>query len=571
MTILRRNLADLEGKEFDLVIVGGGIFGACAAWEASSRGLSVALIERGDFANATSANSFKMVHGGIRYLQHADLPRIRQSMIERRVLLRIAPHLVQPLPIVIPTYGHGIDGREALKAGLMLYDLLAFDRNHGIRDCERKIPSGRVISPREVMDLFPALQSEGLSGAAVFSDAQMYNPPRLALSFLRSAAELGAVLANYVEAKAFLRSGDAVRGIKSLDLVSATELDIRGKIVLNAAGPWAESFLESAIGVQLSPKGTYSRDSCFVVSKKVPGKYALAVQGRTKDPDALVSRKARHLFIVPWRDYSLVGVWHVVYSGPPDDFSVTEEDLSTFLDEINWAYPSLALKPQDVLMWNAGLVPFGENRPGAVDLSYGKRSRMIDHAKEHHLQGLVTLIGVRYTTARGEAVKAVDLVFEKLRRRGPKSMTAVTPIYGGEIESFNEFLRQATQECSSRLAPAVVRSLVQNHGSAYRTVLGYLDQTPQLAETIGRSKVIKAEVVAAVRDEMALKLSDVIFRRTDLGTAGDIDEGQLQSCSELMVGELGWSESRRSDEIDEVKRFLATRSFSTRLNLNLVR
>jgi glycerol-3-phosphate dehydrogenase len=570
MTPLKRNLTDLEGREFDLVIVGGGIFGACAAWEASSRGLSVALIERGDFANATSANSFKMVHGGIRYLQHADLPRIRQSMIERRVLLRIAPHLVQPLPIVIPTYGHGMDGREALKAGLMLYDLLAFDRNHGIRDHERRIPSGRLISPSEVMSLFPALQSEGLSGAALFSDAQMYNPPRLALAFLRSAAELGAVLANYVEAKDFLRSGKDVRGVKGLDLISATELDIRGKIVLNAAGPWAESFLERAMAIRLSPKGTYSRDACFVVSKRLPGKYALAVQGRTKDPDALVSRKARHLFIVPWHDYSLIGVWHVVYPGPPDDFSVTEHDLQTFLDEINWAYPSLALKTQDVLIWNAGLVPFGENRPGAVDLSYGKRSRMIDHAKEHHLRGLVTLIGVRYTTARGEAVKAVDLVFEKLCKRPPKSMTAVTPIHGGEIESFNALVRHATEECSSRLAPEVVRALVHNHGSAYKTLFGYLNQTPRLAETIGRSKVTKAEVVAAVRDEMALKLGDVVFRRTDLGTAGDIDEGELQCCAQLMAGELGWSESRRTGEIDEVKSFLAKRSVSTKLNLNLV-
>lgn len=147
MTALRRNLSALEGKEFDLVIIGGGIFGACAAWEASSRGLSVALIERGDFASATSANSFKMVHGGIRYLQHADLPRIRQSVAERNVLLRIAPHLVQPLPIVIPTYGHGIDGREALKTGLFLYDLLAFDRNRGIKDPERRIPPG-ALSPR---------------------------------------------------------------------------------------------------------------------------------------------------------------------------------------------------------------------------------------------------------------------------------------------------------------------------------------------------------------------------------------------------------------------------------------
>jgi glycerol-3-phosphate dehydrogenase len=560
----------LEGKEFDVVIIGGGIFGACAAWEASSRGLSVALIERSDFASATSANSFKMVHGGIRYLQHADLPRIRQSVAERNVLLRIAPHLVQPLPIVVPTYGHGVDGREALKTGLFLYDLLAFDRNRGIRDPERRIPSGRIISAREALELFPALESKGLSGAAVFSDAQMYNPPRLALSFLRSAVGLGAEVANYLEAKAFLRSGDRVTGVRSLDLCSGAEVEIRGKLVLNAAGPWAEPLLECGIGLRLSPPGAYSRDACFVVSKRLSEKYALAVQGRTKDPDAIISRKARHLFVVPWREYSLIGVWHVVYSGPPDDFTVTEEDLHDFLGEINEAYPALGVKLEDALMWNAGLVPFGENKPGAVDLSYGKRSRMVDHAKENRLQGLVTLIGVRYTTARGEACKAIDLVFEKLGKNGPKSTTAITPVHGGRIEQFGEFVRQATERRPASLTPEVIHALAHNHGSEYRSVLSYLDQSPHLAETVGRSKVVKAEIVAGVREEMALKLSDVVFRRTDLGTAGDVDETDLRVCADLMAQELEWSTYRRDREIEEVKAFLAQRGFSKSPKAKLV-
>src|SRR5262245_13291078 len=150
---VRRNVAALTEQEYDLVIVGGGAFGVCAAWDAALRGLSVALVERGDFCHATSANHFKMVHGGIRYLQHGDVLRLRESSNERRALLRIAPHLVQPLPIVIPTYGHGMQGKALLAAGLRLYDLLAYDRNRGLADPQRQIPQGRFLSRQECLTL----------------------------------------------------------------------------------------------------------------------------------------------------------------------------------------------------------------------------------------------------------------------------------------------------------------------------------------------------------------------------------------------------------------------------------
>src|SRR5262249_4414707 len=155
-------------REFDLAVVGGGIFGICTAWDAALRGLSVALIERADFVQATSAHSFRMVHGGIRYLQHGDFPRIRESVRERRALLRMAPHLVEPLPIVIPTYGHGLGGKGALGLGLRLYDLCAADRNHGIEDPARQIPAGRVMSRAECLRLFPELDPTGLTGAGLF-------------------------------------------------------------------------------------------------------------------------------------------------------------------------------------------------------------------------------------------------------------------------------------------------------------------------------------------------------------------------------------------------------------------
>jgi glycerol-3-phosphate dehydrogenase len=550
---VRRNIAALAEKEYDVVIVGGGIFGVCAAWDATLRGLAVALVEKEDFAHATSAHCFKIVHGGIRYLQHADFVRVRTSSRERSALLRVAPHLVRPLPVVVPTYGHGMKGKEVLAAGLLLYDLLTCDRNRGIHDPERRLPRGRLISRQEVLDLFPGVKREGLTGGALFYDGQMYSPQRLALSFLRSAVDAGAEAANYMEATALLRSGGRTVGIEAVDTLSGERVRIRAKGVLNAAGPWAESFLRTKNGLRLHPEGTYSRDACFVVRRRVVGECALAVTGRTKDPDALLSRQHRHLFLAPWRDYTLVGVWHVVHKGLPGEFAVSAAELQGFIDEVNEAYPALRLTLDDVSMWNAGLVLFGDNRPGAVDLSYGKRSRIVDHAGVHGVQGLVTLIGVRYTTARGDAAQAVDLLCEKLGRRTPRPPTAEMPIYGGQIACFESFLRQAITQRPPAVPVEAMRPLVHGYGSEYKRVLRYLEENPEWAETVGDSTVLKAEVVHAVREEMAQKLSDVVLRRTELGTGGHPGDVALRACADVMAAELGWDETRRQKELREVR------------------
>ncbi len=197
---MTRDIGAIRGQEFDVLVVGGGAFAACAAWESALRGYSVALIEANDFGSGTSANSFKMVHGGIRYLQHLDLPRLWASCKERSALLRIAPHLVKPLPIALPTYGHGRSGKEFLGAGFLAYDALTVGRNRGIADRSRHIPTASFMSRAEVLNRFDGVDSGKLTGAAVFNDAQMYHPPRLVLAFIVSAIREGAVALNYVEA-----------------------------------------------------------------------------------------------------------------------------------------------------------------------------------------------------------------------------------------------------------------------------------------------------------------------------------------------------------------------------------
>jgi len=550
---MKRNLQEMKGKEYDLVIVGGGIFGACAAWDAAGRGLKVALLEKKDFSHATSANHLKMVHGGIRYLQHGDVVRVWESCRERTALLKIAPHLVRPLPIVMPTYGRGRRGKTILRIGVTLYDLLTLDRNRRIADESRRIPGGRLITRQETLKHFPGIEDRGLTGAAVFYDAQMYSPQRIAISFLRSAASAGADIANYIEATGFLKREGRITGVRAKDTLTGEEVEVRGTIVLNTAGPWAARLLENGMDLRLAPMPVFSRDVCFVVSRRLSGEYALACQTRTQDADAILSRGGRHLFLAPWRGRTLIGVWHGVYKGAPDEVSVTEEELNAFLDETNAAYPGLSLSRTDVTMVNFGLILFEDTRKGGAEISFGKRSLLIDHADSHRIDGLVTLIGVRATTARGMAEKTVNLVFRKLGRRPPVSETETTPIFGGRIAQFDDFLNGAVEQRPYGLDREVLEPLIRNYGSEYPGVLKYIGENPEWARPLGNSTVLKAEVVHAVREEMAERIGDVVFRRTDFGTGGHPGEEALQECARTMASLLGWDGNRVREEIDEAR------------------
>ncbi len=546
----------LTENHFDLVIVGGGIFAACAAWDAALRGLSVALIEEEDFCSGVSANSFKMIHGGIRYLQHGDIVRLRSSCHERSAMLRIAPHLVQPLPILIPTYGYGKSGKFYLGAGMLLYDFLTIGRNRGIRDPKRHIPWSGFLNKAEVLQEYPDLEKEGLTGAALFSDAQMYNPTRLVLAFIKSAMGKGVHVANYVEATGLIQEQSRVVGVKAVDKLGGQNFIIHAKTVLNAAGPWSEWFLSDTIRANNAKKGVYSRDACFVIKRRFKSHSAIAVQGRTKDPDALLSRPARHLFLVPWRDYTLVGVWHVVWPKHPQEVTVDKSEIETFIDEINWAYPGFDLQPEDVEIWNAGLVPFGENEEGAENLSYGKRSHLIDHKQEDGIDGLVTLIGIRYTTARGDAAKALDMVCSKLGVHARRPATESIPVAGGDIENFDVLVQHLYREQDLGLSEDCVRALAHNYGTDADSIIDMATRDRPMANTIGNTYVLQAEVKYAVEYDMAHTLSDIVFRRTDLATGGNPGEEAIRTCAELMAVLLGWDERETQYQMDVVmKRF----------------
>jgi glycerol-3-phosphate dehydrogenase len=373
----------------------------------------------------------------------------------------------------------------------------------------------------------------------------MYNPNRLALSYLESAVNAGADAANYLEVNGFIHNKNRVIGVKARDVLTGNKLDIRGKVVLNASGPWSQQLLDH-LDIRLRHPIMLTKDWYLVIDRQLSKKYALAVPSRERDPEAIMSRGGRHYFIIPWRDYSLIGSSHVIYNGMPDDFAITENDIMELIKETNEAYPPIALSRKDVSFCNAGLVLYGDY--------YGKRSRIIDHARDHYVEGLVSVIHVRYTTSRLVAAKAINLVSKKLGRKVLPSKTAITPIYGGNIDCFDKFQHTATEQRPTELSKEVMHAMLHNYGSEYHKILKYLLENPNWCKTVGFSKVIQAEVIYAVREEMAQKLEDVVLRRTDLGTAGDPGESALLTCAALMAAEMKWNDTRVEKELEEVKK-----------------
>ncbi len=560
---MKRDLQRLSRESFDVLVVGGGIFGICTAWEAVSRGLSVALIESVDFGHATSANCFKVIHGGVRYMQHADLARVRASVKERSVFLNVAPQLARPLPIVIPTYGKGKQGKAFLHAGMTAYDLITADRNRSIADPSRQIPSHQMLGRDEVLSQFPWLgessEQSDFTGGVLFYDGQMYSPERLALAFVRTAAEAGACVANYVRAQRFIRHGKRVTGVEAIDVISGDRFAIEAKVTINAAGPWAERLLaDTGADFKLTRACTFSRDAWFLVRRPWVSENALALQARNRDPDALLSRNARHLFVVPWRGQTIIGVWHVVTDMAPDAVDVPDTDLEAFVSEVNWACPDLNITMNEVGCWNAGLVLFADVQKSKSNLSYGKRSRIIDHSEENGVDGLVSLIGVRYTTARGEACRVMKLISRKLQLSIAPSTSHRTRLHGGDIDDFDGLRQQVAAELGTEVDSATVGAVSSFHGSDYRAVLAC---AVDASRTIAGSHVLRAEVTHACRHEMAVRLDDMVMRRTELIDGCHPGAAVIEEVAGIMASELGWSDSRRAQEIDIVNRSLHHRRY----------
>jgi glycerol-3-phosphate dehydrogenase len=558
IVVMQRNPTELANSDFDVLVIGAGAFGAAAARDAALRGLKTALIDRADFGGATSAECFKMVHGGIRYLQHADVRRLRASCHERSALLRIAPHLVQPLPIAIPTYGHGRQGRAFLGLGACTYDLLTLDRNAGIRDPQRRIGRTRLLSRREVLRMFPHLRNPQLSGAVVFEDGQMYSPARLVLAFVKAAAASGASVCNYLEARNFLYEGDCVRGVRVRDRLDNSEFDVRARLTLNAAGPWADYLQRDPERFGAWERKPFSRDAYFIIDRAPTSRYAVAVQGLSRDKDAVFGRATRHLFAAPWRDKTLLGVWHRLFPDVPDSARIEPAEIHAWIAELNAVYPALELSPSEVTFTDCGLVPFGDTA-SETELSFGKESRIVDHRAAHRVGNLVSLVGIRFTTARADAERALNLLLGQMPGAPPAAATSRLPLPGGNIEDFAAFESHARRAMPVGLDPRCAMGLLRNHGTEYSRVIGGVigGGTARQLERVQGTTTLVAEIDHAVSEEMAVHLEDVVMRRTDIAAGRHPGEVALATAADIMSVRLGWSERRTREEIDATDRVLA--------------
>ena len=546
---MQRDLAAMAAKEHDLLIIGGGIAGICIARDAVLRGLSVALVEKSDFAGATTAASSKLIHGGLRYLQSLELGLVRESLRERRVWSHIAPHMVHPLTFLMPLYGKGIRKRLTLTLGLTAYDLLAYDRNR-LDDPEKYIPSHRSLNRAEALALEPGIESPTLSGGIIFYDYQMHFPERLALACLRNAVEMGAQAANYLEAREFVQEDGVVVGARVRDNLShQPECVLRARLTVNATGPWSDILMDTLLGSREHKRLIRSK-GIHILTKSITRGHAVA---------ALTDKG--HFFILPWHGYSLIGTTDTVYRGDPDAFRVTEKDISDFIDSINEAYPGAHLRREDVLYFYGGLRPIvdqtsnvpGEETEEKDSYRASRAAEIVDHEIENGLPGIITAIGGKWTTARALAEQVVDLAAVKLGAEAVPCRSGETPVYGGDTGIFAEFLAQAREKFPA-FPPDVVEHLAYNYGAGMGEVLRVAEERPDLSERICEGLPnIAAEIPHAVRHEMAFSMEDILFRRTGIGAYGVPDLSVLDRIGALAGEELEWSPAEIKAQRDRVQ------------------
>jgi len=552
---MKRDLNKMSSEQYDVVVIGAGIYGVTTAWDATLRGLKVALIDKGDFGNATSANSLKTIHGGLRYLQNLDIKRMRESIHERMVLMHIAPNLIYPLPVLMPTYSYKLKSRPALAAALVANDIVGFDRN-GLNDPHKYMPRGRTMSSKKLKQLIPGYDKYNLNGGALWYDCQCYNTERLALSYVISAADKGADVANYVCATGFLSKNEKVYGVKVKDSLTGENFDIQGKMIVNDGGPWVDKILSSLNGKIPAKKFNLSSALNIIVDRDIMGKYAAGLSGPFKHTfaDGSEYNAFRILFFAPWRGKTIIGTNHLPYEGELDEYKVMEKEIQCFLDDINQAHPAANIKRDEVSYFYGGFLPMTGLNPKTGEVQLVRHYQLHDHSVEDKIDGLITAVGVKYTTARDVAKKTVDLVFQKMEKKSPPCLTEETRLYGGKIDNFFEFLKNNVNNKPFGLDEKVMRHLSYNYGSALNEILSYQEEDKELLHKLDSSEeVLQAEVVHSVRQEMAQKLSDVILRRTDLGSGGNPGEEALKNTAQIIGKELGWNKTKIKQEITEVE------------------
>lgn len=526
-------------NHYDIIVIGGGITGVSVAYEAASRGLSVALFEKGDFGQATSAATSKLIHGGLRYLKNLEFGLVRESLTERKVWENIAPNFVYPIPFMVPTYNNIKSNKLILYMGMLLYDILSYDKGW-TWDKSKKLPLHKTISKKQTLQKEQCLKIKGLTGSSIYYDCQNINPERLTLAVLKSAIAKGANAANYARVKSFIKSNGDINGVNVVDELTGKELSVRASVTINCAGPWADIVLNKALADSEDNHHIRRSEGIHIITKKLCNKHAVTVM--TKD--------GRHIMLMPWRNYSLIGTTDKEYNGNPDDYHVTKESIQGLIDDLNENYGCEKIRYDDVMFAYGGLRPLVDDQTeGSYESS--RKYEIYDNAKQG-LNGLITIEGGKYTTSRKLACQALKKIARKFDRKIGKSTTKREYLAGSEIKDMNIFLGHLSLEFAD-FSNDTIEYLGKNYGQEASRIFDLAKSNPVLAEKVSSDGELLAEVEYAIDSELAVKLTDILFRRTGIGTLGYPGDEIFNKVVNIASKRLGWDIQQTQQEIELAK------------------
>jgi glycerol-3-phosphate dehydrogenase len=539
--VMERFIENYSVENFDIIVIGGGITGSAVAYEAATRGLKVALLEKRDFGWATSSATSKMIHGGLRYLNNLEFGLVRESLKERRIMENIAPNFVYPMPLMVPNYRGFKTNKWILKAGLTLYDILAFDRGW-TWDKSKKIPRNKTLSKRKALGVEPNIKTEKLTGASTFYDCQNIFPERLTLAFVKSAVKYGAKVANYAQVVDFLLSdGDKISGVRVRDVLKGKTVDIKGTLTVNCGGPWADIVLGIA-GKGMGSHTIRRSEGIHIITRKLTNKYGVGY----------VTPKGRHFVIYIWRGYSLIGTTDKDYIGNPDDYRVSRKSIEELVDDVNTCHGE-SITYDDVLYAYGGMRPLvDEDTERTYESS--RKYEIYDNAEDGN-DGLITVEGGKYTTSRNLAVNVLKMIGKKLKRKLGKSFTKRNHLFGCEIKDMREFMDRVKREYSE-FGERTVEYVAKNYGTECEKVFEIARKEKDLGKPLTDEGEILAEVVYAVKNEMARTLTDILILRTGFGTLGYPGDSVVRKIADIASRELKWSDKRKKQEITRVKEAL---------------
>lgn len=521
-------------NEYDIIIIGGGITGANVLWDATLRGYNCLLVEKNDYASGTSQATSKLIHGGLRYLKNFEFALVRESLSERRYLAKISPHAVRPMGFIIPI--RSWFQRIQLFLGMELYNALSFDRNKEI-DADVQLPRYRWNSLGETIYKVLGLSRKSLKGSFQYYDYANPNPEKHTTEFILSAKEKGAHAFNYLSVTTLKKQNSGGYTVGLTDSISGKNVLISAKVVVNSAGPWAD-VIESMTGVTAEKKLVRSKGIHAVV-RNICGNECVV----------LSKRDGSHLFVIPWRGKTIVGTTDTAYEEDPDVFKVKQSEIIDLLDEVNYSFGFAKLTLKDVDYYYGGLRPLVED-PGSTEGTYSaSRKSEIFHYEKEGFPGFFSALGGKYTTSRAVAETLVNAI--DLYSKGSESpcVTKFTPLLGGRYQS----LKELTNELEFKFPKtpgSKIDTLARRYGSVVWKILS-LEGNDSYRIPNGEI-YYEEEVEYLVNHEEIFHLTDFYFRRSGVGTVGNLDPLERTRLDKKIAKLLGWNADRTKEEIKAV-------------------